>query len=234
MITHLFYTALEYVCLTEYNKRRFAKRCTAGSGKSVLVSRLIDETVSIADRMSTSLIFSYFDYVDKRTLVLANIFCSMVQQLLLGMDICPEPILELVDRILLYPEVPDLDDVIELLDAIMVNLPSIVVFVDGMDELPEKDQRTMLKALWALENRHSPCKFRFCISSRESAAYMMTPPAKFEKHSLNLSQHSITQDIDTYVTHLVEAAIGERDLIPVNESLKNSIIQRLIIGSKGM
>jgi hypothetical protein len=142
--------------------------------------------------------------------------------------------LDSVDKLIQYPEVPDLDDIIELMDEVIAKLPNLVIFVDGIDELKEKEQKMMLKTLWAFVDRHSHCKIRFCVSSRQSAAYMVTPSEAFQTYSLHLEQTSIANDIDIFVTHSVEEAVRQGDLIPMNQSLKEIIAKKLISGSKGM
>ncbi|KAB8291562.1 hypothetical protein EYC80_006363 [Monilinia laxa] len=204
-----------------------------GSGKSVLISSLIDGSSSIP-KVNTAVAYYYFDYADKRTLSPSSLFGCVAQQLLRSLKQIPDNLMEALEAE--YPDgagCPGVDQTIALLVKIIDEFPTVAIFIDGLDELPEADRKLTFSSLRNLLTTVVSLT-RLFVSSREDTSYLFPTSPIVKRYKLHVQPNSIAPDIDSYIQHSIEELISTGDLVLGDLELKNVIFITLKNGAQGM
>ncbi|KAK6595738.1 hypothetical protein H4I96_10057 [Botrytis cinerea] len=204
-----------------------------GSGKSVLVSSLIDGfKMEFAANIAVS--YYYCDYADKRTLSPSGLFSFISQNLFRDMNEIPEALIAILEAD--YPDEttsPSLDQIVALLIKAIDELSSVVMFIDGLDELPESDRKLTFSILRKILNEvKSPVKL--FVSSREDVTYLFQSLSGITTFKVHLQTNSISPDIEAYIRHEIDKLIMTGYLVLGNLALKEDILNVLRDGAKGM
>ncbi|TGO71066.1 hypothetical protein BELL_0624g00010 [Botrytis elliptica] len=204
-----------------------------GSGKSVLVSSLIDGS-KLAFPADTAISYYYCDYADKRTLSPSGLFGFISQKLFRDMNEIPEALIAILEAE--YPDEatsPSLDQIVALLIKAIDELSSVAIFIDGLDELPESDRKLTFSILKKIVNEAtSPVKL--FVSSREDVTYLFRTSSDLNTFKVHLQTNSISPDIEAYIKHTIDELITSGNLVLGNLALKDDIFNVLRDGAKGM
>jgi hypothetical protein len=205
----------------------------AGSGKSVLISSIIDHLVLSKTPMAST-VFYYCNHTDKRTLDPLNIFKSLTQQLLQFLGDLPESLLSIIEET--FPDdsnVPDLDEIFRLLLVVIHQFSSTTIIIDGIDEVAEDNKALILSQLNNLVRDGGPTLLKLLISGREDSTNAIQirgiPGTK-----IRITADTIAGDIDNYVRSAVRELIRSGDLKVGDSVLEDEIILKLAAGAKGM
>ncbi|RAL63639.1 hypothetical protein DID88_003682 [Monilinia fructigena] len=188
-----------------------------GSGKSVLISSLIDGSSSTLKVNTAVTLFSY-----------------VAQQLLRNLKQIPDNLMEALEAE--YPDgagCPGVDQMIAPLVKIIDQFPSVAIFIDGLDELPEFDRKLTFSSLRNLLTT-VVSSTRLFVSSREDTSYLFPTPPTVKRYKLHVKPNSIAPDIDSYIQHSIVELISTGDLVLGNPELKNVIFTTLKNGAQGM
>ncbi|KAI9641398.1 hypothetical protein NHQ30_010200 [Ciborinia camelliae] len=204
-----------------------------GSGKSVLVSSLIDSSKT-EFQTKTIVAYYYCDYADKRTLSPSDLFNSISQKLFRSMDDVPQDLMDILEAEYSGGTTsPGLDQIVALLVKAIDQLPAVAIFIDGLDELPEVDRKLTFSNLRKILNdAASPVKL--FVSSREDTTYLFQSLPCLSISKLHLQTKSISPDIDLYTRYSIDQLIKTGDLVLGNLTLKEDIFDVLKNGAQGM
>ncbi|KAM0136395.1 hypothetical protein ACHAP3_004625 [Botrytis cinerea] len=214
-------------------RMRIKEQERTGSGKSVLVSSLIDG-FKMAFPADTAVSYYYCDYADKRTLSPSGLFSFISQKLFRDMNEIPEALIAILEAD--YPDEatsPSLDQIVALLIKAIDELSSVAIFIDGLDELPESDRKLTFSILRRILNEvTSPVKL--FVSSREDVTYLFQSSSGLTTFKVHLQTDYISPDIEAYIRHAIDELITSGDLVLGNLALKEDIFTVLRDGAKGM
>lgn len=128
---------------------------------------------------------------------------------------------------------PSLDQIVALLIKAIDELSSVVMFIDGLDELPESDRKLTFSILRKILNEvKSPVKL--FVSSREDVTYLFQSLSGITTFKVHLQTNSISPDIEAYIRHEIDKLIMTGYLVLGNLALKEDILNVLRDGAKGM
>lgn len=178
--------------------------------------------------------YYYCDYADKRTLSPSGLFSFISQNLFRDMNEIPEALIAILEAD--YPDEttsPSLDQIVALLIKAIDELSSVVMFIDGLDELPESDRKLTFSILRKILNEvKSPVKL--FVSSREDVTYLFQSLSGITTFKVHLQTNSISPDIEAYIRHEIDKLIMTGYLVLGNLALKEDILNVLRDGAKGM
>jgi hypothetical protein len=117
---------------------------TAGCGKSVLASSIVDTLT--ASSQSHTLTYYFCDHIDKRTLDATAILGTITRQLLERIEI-PPTVENLITENYGEQRSPDWLGAIDVLVAVMRLFPAVAVILDGIDEMDEDNRKALFSAL---------------------------------------------------------------------------------------
>ncbi|PQE18876.1 P-loop containing nucleoside triphosphate hydrolase protein [Rutstroemia sp. NJR-2017a BVV2] len=207
-----------------------------GSGKSVSASSLIDwlQSTVCGVKQNVALAYYYCDYADKRTLTSAGVFSCIAQQLLRQKGVLSKRLMGILET--MFPNEAasaSLDDIVTLLTVVIDEFKSVILFVDGTDELPESDRNTTFQNLRkVVEVTASPIKL--FVSGRADISYLFPQSEKLAVVKVSIRKDSITSDINSYLRHSISELIQSGDLVIGNPSLEEDIFSALSAGAQGM
>lgn len=112
------------------------------------------------------------------------------------------------------------------------NIPSVVIFLDGLDEILDNDRRLVFSNIRNFIEA-APSVVKVLFASREDTSYL-TKIANVSQFRVHIGTNNITADIDTYVKHAVQTLIGRKELVLGDPSLAGLITTALVNGAKGM
>ncbi|KAE9367461.1 hypothetical protein N431DRAFT_348615, partial [Stipitochalara longipes BDJ] len=205
-----------------------------GCGKSVLISSLIDELLA-EDNPNTrrNTIFYYCDHADKRTLDPINIFSNLALQVLRTLGDLPSGLLIVLERICQENSKPDLEDVVHLLIQAVERVTSVVILLDGLDEVNENDRKLVFHHLQDIVALATPPMIKVLVASREDTSYLtLVPGVTLLKRRLGTD--AVTDDIDCFLKHTIHDLIRRKELVISDPILEEEIFEALSKGSKGM
>ena len=208
----------------------------AGCGKSVLASSVID-TLSSMRSEDTSFAYYYCDYADKISLEPITILGTLVQSLLLSSEIIPQEVSELIQESYHDGErTPDTDEVFNILLKVMQLCSSIVLVLDGIDEVDEKNFYSVLSLLKKLLSAPGVVVKLFVTSREHKDILSLLSPGTGEWYQVHIDQPLISNDIESYIHHSVELLMASKRLIfnTSHTEIMQEISQRLVQGANGM
>lgn len=180
----------------------------------------------------TAIGYYYCDYADKRTLDPVNILGTLARELLQTIEI-PKAVEDLI--ITSYGDgmrIPQTEEVLQILIAIMANYDNVILILDGLDETNENDGILLRKNLFSLLAAYTGT-LRLFVSCREDVTSLIANPFT-PSFKIQVQAATISADIAEYVSHSIDELLATKDLVIRNESLKDEIIKALVEGAKGM
>ena len=225
------------------SRKREADVFLAGCGKSVLISSLIDElqTPAVNDhpklwKHKKVLVYYYCDHTDKRTLTFVNIFSTIAQQLLRQMSQSsevPDTLLNMVELAYQDNNGPTPKEASSLLLAIIQRLSTVIIFVDGLDETPDKERNLFFTKMGEMLSLVTVSVIKLIISSREDITQLNNIPNAQTLH-VHITTNSISTDIDAFIDSAVKDLINQGRLVISDPNLETEICRALVGGAKGM
>lgn len=206
----------------------------AGCGKSVLISSVIDDRLSRqADpQISPAIAFYYCNYADKRTLDPLNLFGSIAQQLLRKLKSLPPAISATLENMFEDGKRPAVEHMLHLIRFSVEALSSVIMFIDGLDEMSESGRKLVFAHLQMKELGPTTC-LKIFVSSREDGSYLMASYCVPNFKTL-VSANTVSKDIEMYTKSEVRALRGKGDLALGDPALEGEIVTALVDGAKGM
>ena len=202
----------------------------AGCGKSVLASSIVDTLV-----VSSTIIYYYCDYSDKRTLDPANLFGTLARQVLVKMEGIPEDLAIAIENAAQDENrLTDTSCALGLLRRSIEQCEDpINIAIDGIDEMTEQSQKTICSGLKELMNGDlSP--IRLFLTGRENLSRSLDIPSTLPFTSISISSSMITSDIRKFVEASTRRKIVEGTLVLQDPGLEELIVSELVSGAKGM
>ena len=127
-----------------------------GSGKSVMMSMVINHLQRLFIQDNVALAYVYCDWQDSKAQTPTHLIGSLLKQLVEGMDDMPSNVLERFTKHKNGKTPLTLDECIALIRKIASRFRRVILFIDGLDELAysqnESDNSRMLIVEGALNN----------------------------------------------------------------------------------
>jgi hypothetical protein len=203
---------------------------TAGCGKSVLASNVIDR---LSQRRKV--LFYYCDYADQRTLDPSNVFGALARQALERLNTIPDALaleIEQADH--------DGDTISDPQTALQILRRSIgllsgqmhIVF-DGIDEVSESSKKILYDSFRSLLD-NPILRLKLFITGREEVEELLHINRTIAFSKVLVSSAAISQDIESYVRASTRNRIEAGALALQDGSLEHLIVEKLVEGAKGM
>jgi Cdc6-like AAA superfamily ATPase len=201
---------------------------TAGCGKSVLTSSIID---ALTTSKSHTVAYYFCDYVDKRTLDPLAVWGSITRQLLEIREM-PLTVEKLLERNFGDDKTSDLQVLRETLSAVIQLFPDVMIILDGIDEIDDDSQKIFYSTLNKLIQDAGPI-LKLLVSCRDDATHALRTPAgtSFRVH---LQPANIAIDIEDYIRYSVKALLESGELVVQDSLLQEIMIETLVKGAQGM
>ena len=174
------------------------------------MSSLIDEMFS-DDKPDTgrNIAFYYCDHADKRTLDPIKIFSSIAVQVFRTLGELPTSLLAMLEGICQNNSTADLADVVHLLLKAIERVSSVVIVLDGLDEVDENDRKLIFHHLRDISTQATPPMIKVLVASREDTSYLTQIPgvALFKRR---IGVDAVAVDIDCYDKHAIRDLINRK------------------------
>lgn len=191
-----------------------------GSGKSVMTSSVIN--LLQGQRENVALCYHFCSLADKRTLDMENIFNSLSRQLLLRKDI-PEDLETLVKSQDQIPNPSTFQRSVNTFEYVCNSERQIYLLIDGLDELLDNDQTTLINSLQNLVRRHQNIKV--WMSGRRENYRLRHAFAR--SSVIFLSEELINHDLCLFIRDSVKSKIDKHELIVGDHSTQELIVSVL-------
>lgn len=208
----------------------------AGCGKSVLTSSVIDDFESAADNLqsSTAIAYYYCDHADKRTLDPVNIFSAIAMQIIQYITEFPQEIGMMIESAYLENKrTPDTEEICQILLLAIDKLPTVAIFIDGLDEVLEDERKMIFSNLRTILLHFKSSSIKLFVSSREDTSYL-TKISSVRTFKVQVLASSIAEDISSYIKSSIQDLLRTNELVVKDTALKDEIFQVLVSGAKGM
>jgi hypothetical protein len=196
----------------------------------VLASDVV-EVLQSADLDDVEVTYYYCDYADKASLEPAFILGALVRGLLRNYNISDE-VGQLIDRH--YQDgkrTPDASEVFQILVEAVCWFENVILVVDGIDELDQRDRDTMLRCFKTLTSCPGLSAKVFLTCREDQEILSILSPLPEVCFRLNVLESATFTEIERYVRESVESMLP---IVKDNMKLKYEVIQTLIDGSRGM
>jgi len=234
-LRHIF-GATEYVrnksCCSHkvYNINMYLR--LAGSGKSIVTTRVVDMLLSDPQ---IPVAYFYCDYGESASLEAIQILGSFVKQLLYRFEI-PAVIKGLIQQAYTYDGADERKPVIEEVETILRTTfglfagHTIYFVLDGLDECPLPERSKILPILRNIVDFNDQV-VKIFVSTREEVDTMQQLK---DFPSICISDRRNTSDITRFVKDTVEQRQKESILTISDPKLMHEIMNALIDGARGM
>ena len=224
----------------EYVRAAFETHCvielitfTAGSGKSVLASHVVDEHTA-ALRDNEAIAYFYCSSTDATRHDLTSVLCSLVRQLSVSRDgqSLHHAVLEIFERDkgsgnartgLSYKVAEN------LLGVLTESYSCVTLIVDGLDECNETNRSDLIRYFDQLLHRSTSTQLKIFVTSRFAGdmRYLL-------KRYPNIGIEDV--QIEDDIRHFVNQRILDHDhrIHPLSVSLRDQIADRVVEQSHGM
>jgi hypothetical protein len=180
--------------------------------------------------------YHYCDYADNVSLEPAFILGALLQALLQGYEI-PDEVGHLIA--LHYRDgerTPETNEVFQILLQAVYWFQSVILVIDGIDEVDEPDRNTILKCLKTLMSCPGVSVKVFVTSREDKDVLPILSPLPEACFRVHVPESATTKSIYCYVRDSVESMLYARRLAinPGNLELKMEVIRKLTVGARGM
>lgn len=124
------------------------------------------------------------------------------------------------------------EDLHQLILEAVHDIPSVIIFIDGLDEVLDKDQKLVFSNIRDLIEA-APSVVKVLLTSREDTSYLIRV-VDVPGFRVHIGTENITDDIDIYVKHAIRALIERKELVVGDPLLADDITTALVNGAKGM
>lgn len=204
-----------------------------GAGKTILTSAVIEEAKLLVENTAQQAIAYYYcEYRLPETQKVSNILGSLIRQLCGTSD---EAFQELesyykkCNPARKEPICPTADDLSELLSTVSRCFESVMIVVDGLDEIADPEERGNVLELFSSLNTSDYGTIKCIYTSRDEIDIR----ERFEQFE-SISIAAKGNDLELYVAAVIETRIHNRTLRVKDPFLKETIINGIISKANGM
>lgn len=127
---------------------------------------------------------------------------------------------------------PTIEDLLHLLLAGLKGVTRVSIFVDGLDEVLERDRKIVFSNLKCiLADSEAPAKV--FVSGREDTTYLLQTPGTLSLKA-RVASGTNSDDISSYIRDSISHLVERGDLSVGDPSLEIEIFDALAAGAKGM
>ena len=128
-----------------------------GAGKTMLACTVVDHLISTLCGGKALVAYIYCDYTRQHEQIHINLIASILKQLLQHEILVPETVWEFYRHHIHLGKPPEAQEMYDLLQSSLSDLPQVYIVVDAVDELSVNDQvrQTLLSSLVLLQKAHS-------------------------------------------------------------------------------
>ncbi|KAE9362799.1 hypothetical protein N431DRAFT_306139, partial [Stipitochalara longipes BDJ] len=199
-----------------------------GSGKTILMSTLIDFLQRTVEEESTLLAYFYCDFRSPETRNPLNLAGSLLAQICFKLKSFPASLETAFDGCKMsqspYGKRTNLDTITEVLMEI-ASQHRVTILIDALDECER--HRDMLEFLQRLGTKGF---FNILVSSRDEV-HIREALSEFPRMSLEASSTFLERDIASYINHRLS---HDREFRWLKQSFQQTIRERLSLQAKGM
>lgn len=182
----------------------------------------------------TAVGYHYCDYSNKLTLEPIAIFGGLIRTIFEQIEI-PHSIVALINHYYHDGErIPELKDVLSILSKTIDQFESVVLVIDGIDELKEQDIQKFYEGFMTLfSHQTSQGVVKIFASCREDIGKSLfsTHQSKF---SIQVTREAILSDIENFVRKSVSTLLSSGELVIRASELKEELVAILLNGAQGM
>ncbi|EWG49990.1 hypothetical protein FVEG_09329 [Fusarium verticillioides 7600] len=195
-----------------------------GSGKSVMMSTVINYLEETTKKDEVAIAYVYCDYKDKQTLSETNIWASVTRQLAEACSQLPPDIISFRDKYLEKRSLPSDEERISLITSLSKRFQKTFILIDALDECPEENRDAFLRLASDVDaSVHLMITSRMNLDLTESFG--------------RLTQITIAarpSDVETYLDAKMRANSRMRSFLRRDKALRNDIISTLVKKTDGM
>ncbi|KAF5716200.1 ankyrin repeat-containing protein [Fusarium globosum] len=195
-----------------------------GSGKSVMMSTVINYLEESTKKDEVAIAYVYCDYKDKRTLSETSIWASVIRQMVEACSQLPPDIISFRDKYLEKRALPSDEERMSLIRSLSKRFRKTFILIDALDECPEENRDAFLQLARDVEaSAHLLITSRMNLDLTESFS--------------NLTQITIaarSSDVETYLDAKMKANSRMRSFLARDKALRNDIINNLVKKTDGM
>jgi len=174
----------------------------AGSGKTVLSSRIINDVQNHVDSLPhVGFAYFYFNFRSSETRDYRNLVRSLIGQLAEGHAKVPEALSNLHKRHSGIQQKPTIESLRSVLSSMFSLFNAVFVVIDALDECDDHDRRSLLKFLESMM-AWPDCNFHVLLTSRRESDIEATLNSCVS-HVVDLSHH-VHADIHRYLRHVLD------------------------------
>lgn len=199
-----------------------------GSGKSVLAASVVQD-LNTSQTHHTSIVCHYYcDYADVASLDPSCMIASLTKQVVqrLPLDKFTRDFESPFDD---NQTLPVTESVAKFLLRILQCFDTVYVVLDGVDEVPQGDQPAVLSLIQSVLNEHRNLKI--FVTSRTEEYQIRQALSNYG--TIRLSPDCLQNDIAQYVRDFLGQADATSPL-SLNSSLKQEVVEALVVGANGM
>ncbi|KAJ7349597.1 hypothetical protein DFH08DRAFT_696408, partial [Mycena albidolilacea] len=183
--------------------------CTAGSGKTILVSMVVDHLNTQAQNRNVGVACIYLNHKEIEVQTVSNVLSGVWRQLVFGKDITSQ-VQELYNQHTEKGTRPSLDNIHLALCAAITQFSKVYIVVDAVDEYPENQRHLLFNRLTELRST-----VNLMITSRPH----ITPIADSEV----LQIYANDKDIQIYVDGYIKQSPQLSKLVKMKPELEEKI-----------
>jgi hypothetical protein len=155
-------------------------------------SIIINHLQSTVQSQANAVLFLYCNYKERSKHTIANLFSSLLQQLLLQLPSLPTTATALYDLHKRRMTRPSLDDIIKLLISLLSQFSDCFVVIDALDEAEEDVRSDLVEAVLALsQNVRLLCTSRFLEDINE--IFQNKPKLEIRAHEDDIRKYLHTR-----------------------------------------
>ncbi|KAF2679822.1 hypothetical protein K458DRAFT_313422 [Lentithecium fluviatile CBS 122367] len=201
-----------------------------GSGKSVVAASVANDLRD--SRLGTESIICYYycDYADISSLDPTFLIGSLIKQVLVHLP------LDCFDETFFCPygeetPTPTFDQSVKFLESLLSRFKAMFLIIDGVDELTQDSQCTVLDFIDKL-TLQSIVAVKVFVASRTEENQVRRALEHYE--CIELSSDRLSTDIEAFIEAKIDSTLVRQNLLLENDRLKREVVSALVEGAQGM
>ncbi|KAJ7696962.1 hypothetical protein B0H17DRAFT_1266668 [Mycena rosella] len=193
-----------------------------GAGKTVLASVVVDHLQKKNVKKNIGVACIYLNHKETGTQTPSNLLASLLSQLVLDKTIASTSAVQIQKMFQQHSPKrtrPELAEISEILSLVVAEWSKVYIIVDGLDEYPVDDQKTLLEHLTAM----GVC---LMLTSRHNVTLPNIDAETFDIRGTK-------QDIQKYVEEQITHSSDLRSIIG-SSGLSQDIIEKIVCNADGM
>lgn len=179
----------------------------------------------IRSRKDAGVAFFYFDFGAEDEQIPVQILSSILKRLLLQLEELPVPVKQYFDRSIMTGQIPQVNELQELLLSIPKVFNIVYLVIDALDECKVGDCRSeLLRAFRAFQ-----ASMKLLVTSRPHIEDLSDSLA----HASQVKLRAVESDITDYVYQKLETRKIKK-ILRKDENLKKEIVTSIVKGAHGM